>query len=80
MAVPQILTVRTTRSVTSIYRYYTYSACAGSKSKLGSEIQRAEGLAAYPASPGELEGVPTAEAVGLLSAAVVRLGAAAVLG
>jgi hypothetical protein len=64
--------------VISIYWYLTHSACAGSKWELGSEIQTAEGLAAYPTSPGELEGVPTAEGMGFLSA-VVELGTAAVL-
>jgi hypothetical protein len=33
----------------------------------------------YPTSPGELEGISTAEAVGLLTA-IVELGAAAILG
>jgi len=63
----------------SIYCYHIYSACAGSKSVLRSEIQRAEWLAAYTTSPGELEGVPAAEAVGFLSAIVVELSTAAVL-
>jgi len=39
-----------------------------------------EVLAAYPTSPGELEGVSTAETVGFLSAIVVEMGTAVVLG
>ena len=61
-------------------RYYIHSACAENKSEYGSEVERAEVLlAAYSTSPGELEGVPTAEGVRLLSAFVIRLCVAAIL-